>query len=216
MNWYRVLAPWAGVCLISFSSLAYAQQRESLNPLARPLRDVGVVRERVPEPLANAASSPYAMPASADGRPNCAAINTEIAALDGALGADLDLRLRQRDGVGSMVAGAIRSAIDVPYRNVVRRLSGAERREREMRDAIQAGMVRRAFLRGIRDANCTGQINARQTDALMPSPTSPSFAALDAPDMTAEVSAPRQPAPRVRVAETTAVALRQDHVTGDN
>ena len=50
-------------------------------------------------------------------------------------------------------AGAIRDAVGLPFRGVVRRLSGAEARDRELRAYVLAGIVRRAFLKGVAQAH---------------------------------------------------------------
>jgi len=53
------------------------------------------------------------------------------------------------------VAGAAGNAVGdavgdlIPFRTVVRRLTGAEENAQEMRDALKAGDVRRAYLKGL-------------------------------------------------------------------
>jgi hypothetical protein len=118
-----------------------------------PLRDFSVMRENPPPPLIHAAEAPYALP----GDGGCGAILEEIAALDTVLGPDLDARdqpaVRSNTDISALLSGAIGGVVGLPYRSIVRRLSGAEARERSVRDAIFAGMVRRAFLKGVAHAN---------------------------------------------------------------
>ena len=44
--------------------------------------------------------------------------------------------------------------VEARHRSLIRRLTGAHRRDREMRQAVQAGVVRRAFLRGLSAREC--------------------------------------------------------------
>lgn len=122
----------------------------------QPFRDVSVMRENPPDILMHAAQSPYALP----GDGGCSAILEEIASLDLVLGPDVDApgrpAPRSNTDVSAFVSGAIGGVIGLPFRSIVRRLSGAENRARVVREAIFAGMVRRAFLKGVARAdNCT-------------------------------------------------------------
>jgi hypothetical protein len=99
-----------------------------------------------------ARAAPYATPEPA----TCAALAPRIAELDLALGHDLDdpSAMTSLDSMaGALVSGAIRDAVGLPFRGVVRRLSGAEARERELRAYVLAGIVRRAFLKGVAQAH---------------------------------------------------------------
>ena len=121
-----------------------------------PLSDLNLVHAPIPPVLAQAQRGPYAAPAER----SCAALTTEVKALDAALGADLDtppapgdpgLVERGAGAAGDAAVGAIRSAAEgvVPFRGWVRKLSGAERYSREVAAAIAAGTVRRAYLKGV-------------------------------------------------------------------
>jgi hypothetical protein len=74
------------------------------------------------------------------------------------LGPDLDAADEQEDDsefdASGLLSGAIGGIVGLPYRSIVRRLSGAAGRERVLRDAIFAGMVRRAFLKGAARTAC--------------------------------------------------------------
>jgi hypothetical protein len=119
------------------------------NAFEQPFRDVSWMRENPPEILISAVADPYAR-SEATG---CEDIVAEIEALDGVLGPDLDQVLDE--GIGSdsdgnaLLSGAIASLIGLPYRGVIRRISGAGKREDGLRTAILAGMVRRGFLKGL-------------------------------------------------------------------
>lgn len=110
-----------------------------------PLRDLNIDARDIPEVLQIAARDPYAT----KGMETCNALVTEIAALDTVLGADYDIaeddgekRLSQ-GRIGQGVVGSI-----IPFRGIVREVTGAAGNERLLRAAYTAGMVRRAFLKG--------------------------------------------------------------------
>lgn len=141
----------------------------------QPFRDVSVMRENPPDVLIHAATAPYDLP----GDGGCGAILDEIGALDAVLGPDLDApnqpRAQSSTDVSAFVSGAIGGVIGLPFRSIVRRLSGAETRAQAVGDAIFAGMVRRAFLKGVaRAENCAATpapadaVAAAARDALAP------------------------------------------------
>jgi hypothetical protein len=117
-----------------------------------PLSDLNVVRADIPPVLAAAQKAPYTAPADK----SCAALTTDVQALDAALGADLDA-----PATGSNPSLIERGANDalrntaegvIPFRGWVRKISGAERYSREVAAAIAAGTIRRAYLKGIAQA----------------------------------------------------------------
>ena len=145
-------------------------QQQLTQAATTPLSDLNLVRADIPAVLAAAQKAPYALPADR----SCAALGTEVQALDAALGADLDTPptatnpgLIERGGVavGNAAVGAVRSAAEgvVPFRGWVRKLSGAERYSKDVAAAIAAGTVRRAFLKGVGQANgCVGAAAPRR------------------------------------------------------
>jgi hypothetical protein len=139
-------------------------QQQLTQAAATPLSDLNLVRADVPAVLAAAQKAPYALPADR----SCAALGTEVQALDAALGADLDTPptptnpgLVERGGaaVGNAAVGAVRGAAEgvVPFRGWVRKLTGAEQYSKDVAAAIAAGTIRRAFLKGVGQAHgCVG------------------------------------------------------------
>jgi hypothetical protein len=110
-----------------------------------PLRDLNIDGRDIPEVLVAAERDPYATA----GLDQCNAIVADIAALDGILGADYDIA-EDRGGdrisegrIGQSVVGSI-----LPFRGIVREVTGAAENDRRLRAAYTAGMVRRAFLKG--------------------------------------------------------------------
>lgn len=124
-----------------------------------PFSDLNLMRQEIPPVLRAAHKAPYDIPKD----PSCDGIAKEVEALDGALGADLDtpatennpsLIERGADALGDSASGAIKGAVEglIPYRSWLRKLTGAERYSREVLAAIAAGTVRRAYLKGIGQA----------------------------------------------------------------
>jgi hypothetical protein len=122
----------------------------------QPLEDVGLKRERIP-PTLKAIEFPY----DAGAAPTCDSLAQEILALDQVLGDDVDVALAdpswRRKGVeaaNDALVNALESTSTsvIPMRGVVRRLTGASYRERQMTAAIQAGRLKRAFLKGMGQA----------------------------------------------------------------
>ena len=125
-----------------------------------PLSDLNLVRAEIPPILALALKSPYQAPPAPS---SCAVLAAEVRLLDAALGADLDTPVtatnpslveRGSGAAGDAAVGALRGAAEgvIPFRGWVRKLSGAEKYSREVAAAIAAGTVRRAFLKGLGQA----------------------------------------------------------------
>ena len=121
-----------------------------------PLEDLNLIRTRIPPVLVKATENPYRYPADT----NCETMITAVVELDSALGPDLDagksaaeLSLMQKGGTMAEESAidALRSTTRdvIPLRGWVRKLTGAERHSREVANAIAAGNVRRAYLKGI-------------------------------------------------------------------
>jgi hypothetical protein len=131
-------------------------KRESVVGAATsPLRDLNVVRTKIPEVLLMAMVDPYARPPR---NYRCQQLIDLVRPLDQVLGPDIDLiKIEDEDmmerGRETALAAAADFASDaIPFRGWVRKLSGAERHDRLVRDAITAGAVRRAYLKGLGEA----------------------------------------------------------------
>ncbi len=110
-----------------------------------PLSDLNLAKAEVPQVLLTAITDPYA----SRGLDQCRQVEAAIAELDGALGPDMDVTsgTRQRLSTGRMAKSVVASFI--PFRGVLRELSGAAEQERIWNAAIYAGAVRRGFLKGL-------------------------------------------------------------------
>lgn len=137
--------------------------KESLQGAATaPLRDLNVLRTKIPPVLLDASADPYARPPKlrkATKTAQCAQLVTLIKPLDEALGADIDNPAEDKEGMmdrgretafGAMAAFASDA---IPFRGWVRKLSGAERHDRYVQQAITAGAVRRAYLKGLGESH---------------------------------------------------------------
>ncbi|WP_426051638.1 hypothetical protein [Brevundimonas sp. SL161] len=115
-----------------------------------PLDDLNLRRQQVPEVLISSRVAPQGTTALR----TCKAVGDEIAALDDALGPDVDQVSREdsaADQIANAALGAVRDTVTdfIPMRSWVRRLSGAAAHDREIQFAIRAGSVRRGFLKGL-------------------------------------------------------------------
>jgi hypothetical protein len=135
-------------------------KRESVQGAATtPLRDLNVVRAKIPPVLLQALDDPYARPPRSF---KCAALIALIRPLDEALGPDIDRvpagdeNLMDRSKSTALGVAGDLAADAIPFRGFVRKLSGAEAHDRLVQSAIIAGNVRRAYLKGLGESKgCT-------------------------------------------------------------
>jgi hypothetical protein len=172
----------AAVAALSLCGCTTSSQSRFGNAAATPLSDLNVVRTEIPAVLEQASKEPYAYPADR----SCEALTAEVHKLDEALGPDLDvppsasnpgLIERGGDMVESSAIGALQSTAEgiIPFRSWVRKLTGAERHSRQVAAAISAGVVRRAYLKGIGNAlGCRLSVPAPVSAATTSPPPSPS------------------------------------------
>jgi hypothetical protein len=141
------------------SSASGVQEAEFSSALTAPLSDLNLLRTPIPETLAAAQKNPYAEPTD----DSCTGLAQDIAALNRVLGADLDtppsagnpgLLERGSDLATHAVISAVRDSTTsiLPFRGWIRRLTGAEKHARAVIAAISAGAVRRAYLKGLGQA----------------------------------------------------------------
>lgn len=156
-----VLRSAALACLatcVCNAALAQGTQREPDTTRQRvgriatePARDVGLRRVPVPPVLEAARANPYSL----SNARTCAGIGGELRDLDTALGPDFDAPpARSGNRAGRIAEAGGRAVVDtiVPFRGVVRELSGSAEADRRMQAAVDAGLARRGFLRGLAQA----------------------------------------------------------------
>lgn len=117
--------------------------------VTQPVQDVGIDKKDIPENLVRIQDKPYSLA----GIRTCAQIRTAIADMDAVLGEDLDVpyeatRDDKRKDTAGKVGGLIVNSI-IPFRQVIREISGAAAQDRRYNAAVYAGVVRRSFLKGI-------------------------------------------------------------------
>ena len=121
-----------------------------------PLEDLNLKKSHVPDLLVRAQASPY----DTTGLDHCEAVAGEIGRLDAILGPDLDeapppdTRSGTAKAAGQVKGAAVDVAQDrvhslIPFRGLIRRLTGAEHGARALQDAIRAGQIRRGYLKGV-------------------------------------------------------------------
>lgn len=114
----------------------------------KPLKDLNIIQPKVAPEVERIMAAPYAL----TGIKTCAQFKTAIGKLTAVLGPDVDSpQTQQADkspaevalSLGESAAGSI-----IPFSGVIRRLSGAEAKQKYAQAAIYAGSVRRAYLKG--------------------------------------------------------------------
>lgn len=115
-----------------------------------PLSDLNVRKKNVPAALEMAVAKPYDL----SGIKSCKGLTTAIMDLDAVLGDDIDVATGEKsdeEKVGNSAGAIAKSLIGgfVPFRGVIRELSGANAQERQWDRALYAGTARRAFLKGM-------------------------------------------------------------------
>jgi hypothetical protein len=120
-----------------------------------PLHDLNLTNQKIPEVLLLAMADPYARLPT----PSCREIDAQIAGLTAALGPDFDQAGTIEDSslhgkMGSTSLSLLHSAAEsvLPYNSFVATLSGAQRRDALVIKAINAGGIRRGYLKGLGEA----------------------------------------------------------------
>lgn len=118
----------------------------------QPVRDVGLSKDKIPAVLVAAVDLPYEAPR------RCRDLVAELGQLNAALGPDFDSPPVKGDDKATQIAQAggeflVNSLI--PFRGLVREVTGAANAERRRIAAVNAGIARRGFLRGLaRERGC--------------------------------------------------------------
>ncbi len=136
--------------LIASLLTACATEKKStaVDTASIPLKDLNLVKSKIPLILLEAKEAPYAVPVDQ----SCASLNSLILTLDEVLAPDVDATPEETSKTKKAASGALTSTVKslVPFRGWLRKLSGAERHSKKVAKSIAAGTIRRAFLKGIR------------------------------------------------------------------
>jgi hypothetical protein len=122
--------------------------RKAEDIATQPARDVGLQKTEIPPVLISAGQAPYSL----DGLKSCKQLVAAIDDLNIALGPDFrggdpppeDKTEKLAEAGGKTVVNSL-----LPFRGLVREVSGAAAHQRAMNAAIDAGYARRGFLRGV-------------------------------------------------------------------
>jgi len=109
--------------------------------------------DEIPESLLRAVEDTYRRPVPLD----CVTIAAEIQTLDSVLGPDVDT-LKAADIPDHIVANAAVGAVKgmIPYGGLFQLFSRATQRERKIAEALEAGDIRRGYLKGLgEEAGCS-------------------------------------------------------------
>lgn len=144
------------VSALLLSSVASAQDKPGTLDKAgtiasQPVRDLGIDKEGIPEALQKAVQDPYARPPR-----GCRTINVALGELNAALGEDFGVGIETNQNRAGKIAEAVGKTIVnslIPFRGLVREISGAAPAERRLQAAVAAGIARRGYLRGLATAS---------------------------------------------------------------
>lgn len=117
----------------------------AVDVIATPATDLNLKKGEIPPILIAAAQDPYGL----SGMRRCADLAAEVSRLDAVLGDDIDIAQSpsRRVSPGKVAQSVVGSFI--PFRGLIREISGASEQERRQQMAIYAGSTRRSFLKGV-------------------------------------------------------------------
>lgn len=149
----RTLGLAASIFLVALSAPAAAQNGEKqdsvgedvLDAVTQPLSDLNLRSRDIPLLLLRAQDAPYDL----EGLSECEGLRKEVGALDEVLGPDADAPATEESLVnkGLKAGGNVLGGL-IPFRGLVRQLSGAKAEQARWRAAIYAGVARRSYLKG--------------------------------------------------------------------
>ncbi|WP_454887486.1 hypothetical protein [Sphingomonas oryzagri] len=116
--------------------------------VSQPARDVGASKTEIPPVLLAAHDNPYGLA----GLSSCRQIRAAIDELSASLGPDFAIASEKKENrVGKLAEAGGKTVVNafIPFRGLVREISGAAPAQRRLNAAIDAGFARRGFLRGI-------------------------------------------------------------------
>jgi hypothetical protein len=127
------------------------QQAEQV--ATQPARDVGIEKTKTPPLLIEVSKNPY----SASGTATCGQIASAISNLNAVIGPDyVTAAAPKKQSIAKAGGQAVVNSL-IPFRGLVREVSGAAPAERRYDAAVTAGFARRGFLRGLQRARgCRG------------------------------------------------------------
>lgn len=116
--------------------------------VSQPARDVGAAKTNIPPALIAANADPYAM----KGLGTCKQIAAAFHSMTDVLGPDFKVgETKKENKAGKLAEAGGQTVINglIPFRGLVREVTGAAPAQRRLNRAIDAGYARRGFLRGL-------------------------------------------------------------------
>jgi len=116
--------------------------------VAQPAHDVGAAKTVIPVTLQKAQDNPYDL----TGLKTCPQIKAAVDELTKVLGPDFAVgNNRKENRAGRLAEAGGKTIVNtlVPFRGLVREISGAAPAQRRLNAAVDAGFARRGFLRGV-------------------------------------------------------------------
>lgn len=115
--------------------------------VTQPGRDVGIDKAKVPPILAAAVKQPYADPGK-----GCRPVVVAIGELNAVIGPDFGSNSAENENkFGKLAAAGGEAVVNslIPFRGLVREVSGAAPADRRFDAAVNAGLARRGYLHGL-------------------------------------------------------------------
>lgn len=115
---------------------------------SQPVKDVGVAKTTIPPVLIAASANPYDM----KGIKTCRDISAAFHALTDVIGPDFKVgEVKKENKAGKLAEAGGQTVVNslIPFRGLVREVTGAAPAQRRLNRAFDAGYARRGFLRGI-------------------------------------------------------------------
>lgn len=137
---------------VALSASAQAQDRpitqqrpDAKDVVTTPLTDLNLRKGEIPPMLERAVEQPYDL----TGLGSCSALIVEVERFDIMLGDDFDLPEQEMGGLSAGSVGKMAVGSLIPFRGLIREISGARKEQQKLETAIRAGLTRRGFLKGV-------------------------------------------------------------------
>jgi hypothetical protein len=125
-----------------------AAGKKAAEIVSQPARDVGMSRTEIPPMLVKASQDPYGL----SGLKACRQLASEVKALNDVLGPDFQRGTQyQENRMAKLAQAGGKTVVNsfIPFRGLVREVTGAAPADRKHQAAVEAGYARRGFLRGV-------------------------------------------------------------------
>ena len=147
LPWWAVVAGVMSAAALAVP-VATVSGQSTGHIISQPARDVGLEKTKIPPLLLKVRENPY----TTEGTGSCAQISSSIAALTRIIGPDFSASPASNKNNMAKIGGSAVVNSLIPFRGIVRAVSGASAAEQRLNAAIDAGVARRGFLRGLQVA----------------------------------------------------------------